>query len=162
MPAMPKRIAAGMLRDPPASIMSATKTGMPARRPRGSAFGSCASGAGIAGVAIPDKCTALSVEGMEPGCPVRRADEIGGLRCDAGEAPRAVVGEVAGPGRRRLDLRPLPPLVEARDGDDVGARGERGAPEVVVCEPALPRAEIGRFARAGGVIARADARGAQQ
>ena len=73
----------------------ATKSGISASRPSVSAFGSCASGAGTARVAIPGKCTAaprtLLVRGMEAAGPVRRAHQVRVLGGGAGEAPGAVV-----------------------------------------------------------------------
>jgi hypothetical protein len=52
IPAMPKRIPAAQFASPPAWITSATKIGMIASRATVSAFGSCASGAETALVAI--------------------------------------------------------------------------------------------------------------
>ncbi len=51
-PAAPKRIPAGQLLASPASIISATKIGIRQSRATVSAFGICASGAGIARAAM--------------------------------------------------------------------------------------------------------------
>src|SRR5690348_9543378 len=162
-PATPKRIPAGQLCVSPARTIRTTKTGMSASRPSVRAFGSCASGAGIARVAIPHKCTGALLQRPEAGGPVRRAGQVGHLRCRAAEAPGAVVGEIAPMGRGRLDLRALAPLVEARDRDAVRVRGNRGPPEVVVGGPvaAAPPPQ-GALTGAHAVVARADARHAEQ
>src|ERR1700757_142647 len=131
-PAAPKRIPAGQLCASPACTMSATKTGMTASRASVSAFGSCASGAEIAEVAIPEECTGRLLQRMEARCPVGGAEQVGRLGGGALEPPRAVVGEIAAPGRGGLDLRAFPPFVEARDRDAVRARPDGRLPEVVV------------------------------
>src|SRR5579872_3083063 len=151
-PAAPKRIPAGQLCASPAAIMRTTKTGMTASRASVSAFGSCASGAGIAGVAIPDKCTGGLLQPMEARRPVGGAPEVRHLRRGALEAPRAVVREVARLRRRRLDLRPFPPLVEARDGDAVRLRPDRGLPEGVVRRAVVTGAREGELAGARAVV----------
>src|SRR5205085_2767861 len=84
--------------------------------------------------------------------------EICGLGGRAGQAPGAVVAPVPGASRRRLDLRALPPLVEARDRHGVRRGGEGGGPERVVGDPVPPRASGGSLARAPTVVAGADAR----
>src|SRR5438477_2047665 len=162
MPATPKRIPAGQLCASPACTMSATKTGMTARRASVSAFGSCASGAGIAEVAIPEECTGRLLQGMKPRRPERGAEQIGHLRSGTLEPPRPVVREIPTPRRGGLDLRALPPLVEARDRDAVGARPNRRLPEVVVGRAVSPAARQRDLSRTNAVVARADAGHAQE
>src|SRR5579885_3329383 len=135
---------------------------MTARRASVNAFGSSASGAGTAGVAIPRKSTEPLLQGLELGCPVGRPRQVRHLRGEAVEAPGAVVREVAGLRRRRLDLGALPPLVEARDGDAVRPGAERRAPEVVVRLPVVSGARQGVLTGADAVVARPDARLAQE
>src|SRR5207302_1864307 len=162
IPAASQMRPAGHVCASPAFTMNATNNGISARRPRVSAFGSCASGAGTARVAIPDDCTALLWSRMEAAGPVRGTHEIGRLRGGAREAPGAVVAAIAAMRRGSLDLRPLAPFVVARDRHEVGARGERRRPEVVVGHTVATGAEHGRLARPDAVVAGADARRAQE
>src|SRR5438045_1560044 len=161
IPAASQMSPAGHVCASPACTMKTTKNGISARRPSVSAFGSCASGAGTARVAIPDDCTAVLRPRMEAAGPVRRAHEIGRLRGGAREAPRAVVAAIAAMRCGRLDLRALAPFVVARDRHHVRARGESGGPEVVVGHAVAPRREDRRLACPDAVVARADARRAQ-
>src|SRR5712692_1416237 len=161
-PAMSQTIPAGHVCASPACTMKTTKSGIRARRPSVSAFGSWASGAGTARVAILDDCTGRSGAGMEAAGPVRRAHQIRRLRGRAGEPPGAVVAAVAAMRSGRFDLRPLAPLVVARDRHQVRARGERRRPEVVVRQAVAARAEDGRLTGADAVVAGADARCAEQ
>src|SRR5690242_4327403 len=104
-----------------------------------------------------------SAERVEPRRPVQGARQIGALRGGAGEAPGAVVGGVARTARGGLDLRPLPPLVEARDRDHVGTSGDRGRPEPVVRRAVPPRTgDKRRLAGAYAAVARSDARRAEK
>src|SRR5438874_6305080 len=161
-PATPKRIPAGQLCVSPACTIRTTKTGMSASRPSVRAFGSCASGAGIARVAIRHKSTGALLQRPEAGGPVRRAGQVGHLRGRAAEAPGAVVGEIARMGRGRLDLRALAPFVEARDRDAVRVGCDGGPPEVVVRGAVAAAPPQGALAGAYAVVARADARHAEQ
>src|SRR3954451_5468775 len=104
---------AGQLGESPACTMRATKTGIRRSRASVSAFGSWASGAETAGVAIPSQSMGLP-EAVEFGRPEGGSREIRPSRSVARQAPRALVGEVAAPRLGGLDLRALPPLVEAR------------------------------------------------
>ena len=91
-PAAPKRIAAGQLCPPPACTIRATKTGITSRRAIVSAFGSCASGAGTARVAIPDKSTtgtSRSWARVEPRRPVRRCASRYAVWAAAPKRPQA-------------------------------------------------------------------------
>ena len=54
---------------------------------------------------------------MEPRRPEGRTVEVGAGSRVASELPGPVVAHVAGHGPRRLDLRPLAPLVVTRDRD---------------------------------------------
>src|SRR3954447_495408 len=141
--------------------MRATKMGIRRSRASVSAFGSWASGAETAGVAIPSECRCLP-EAVELGRPERRSREIRPSRCVSGQPPRALVGEIPAPRLGGLDLRALPPLVEARDTHDVRVRGERRVPERVICRPVPPRAADRKLACPSSVVPRADARRADE
>src|SRR5258705_7240817 len=161
-PATAKTTPAGQVCASPAFTMNATKTGISASRAIVNAFGSCVSGAGTARVAIPSKSTVALPDGVKAGGPVRRPQEVGVLGRCPHEAPGAVVADVAAPGLGGLDLGALAPLVEARDGDDVGACPERRRPEEVVGGSVLAQAALRRLAGAVAVVARADARRAHE
>src|SRR2546426_223726 len=99
---------------------------------------------------------------MKSAGPVGRPRQVRGLRGGAHEPPGALVAAVSGPRRRGLDLRPLSPLVVARDGDDVRVRREHRRPEGVVGRTVAPRAACRWLPRTAAVVAGADARCAQQ
>src|SRR3954447_16536701 len=162
IPATSQTIPAGHVWASPACTIRTTKRGISTSRTSVSAFGSWASGADTTRVAIPTDSTAGLRSRMEAPGPVGRAREIGGLGGDADEAPGAVVVAVAAVGGGRLDLCPLPPLVVARDRHHVRLRGERGRPEVVVGDTGAARAQHRSLPGADAVVARADARRAQQ
>ena len=80
-----------------------------------------------------------------------------------GQPPRAVVALVPlARGAGRLDLRPLVPLVVARDRDEVGARADGAAPHRVVGRAVAPRPDACVAGRAPRVVARPDRRRAEQ
>src|SRR3954453_10619495 len=144
--------------------MRTTKIGMSRSRASVSAFGSWASGAETAGVAIPSQSMGLPTlsETVEFGGPEGGSREVRIARCVSGQPPRSLVGEVAAPWVGRLDLRALPPLVEARDAHDVRMRGERCAPERVVGRAVPPRSADRELACASAVVAGSDARCADE
>src|SRR3954447_26985718 len=152
---------AGQLGESPACTMRATKTGIRRSRASVSAFGSWASGAETAGVAIPSKSMGLP-EAVELRGPEGGSREVRAARGISTQTPRALVGEIAAPWLGGLDLRALPPLVEARDTHDVRMRGERRAPERVICRPVPPRAADRKLACPSSVVPRADARRADE
>src|SRR3954469_20635749 len=152
---------AGQLGESPACTMRATKTGIRRSRASVSAFGSWASGAETAGVAIPSKCMGLP-EAVELRRPEGGPGEVRPARSVSGQPPCALVGEVAAPRLGRLDLRPFPPLVEARDAHDVRMRGERRAPERVIGGSVPPRSADRELACTSAVVAGTDARRADE
>src|SRR4051812_8660934 len=168
-PATPKTMPAGQLGPPSAWTIRTTKTGMRTSLLSVSAFGSCASGAGTARVAIGASLWGAqrlpqreAVERVRERGPVERARQIGVVRRRARHAPGSVVGAVAGPPRRGLDLRALAPFVVARDRHEVRLRLQHGIPERVVRLAVRPLAPDGSLAGAAPVVAGADARGAEQ
>src|SRR5439155_24712868 len=100
--------------------------------------------------------------GVEAASPVGRSQEVRGLCGGADHPPGAIVRGVTAPGLGGLDLRAFPPLVVARDRDDVGGGGDRSAPEPVVRRAVRALTPAGDLARPPPVIARTDARGANE
>src|SRR5205814_4317806 len=159
-PATPNRIPAGHVGESPAFTISAMKTGIIRSRAIVSAFGTWASGAGTARVAMPKGYSHSAV--VELGGPVGGSGQIRPARCRAAHAPGAVVGGEAAPRHRGLHLGSLPPLVEARNRHERGVHGESAALHRVVRGSVAARLPHGVLAGAPTLVARADGWGAQQ